>query len=79
MVPTRPAVLEQEPLRQELERPPGLRIEEGTEPTPEHNKLVLSEHMLVYKPGHTPLGHNTKEILVHMLEHTSRPERHSLA
>ena len=55
------------------------RILEDKVLMPERSSSALSEHRLVCKPGHTPLGHNTKEPLVHMLEHTLRPEQHSLA
>lgn len=69
-----------EPLRLVQER--GLRREqrilEDMVLMPVRSRLVLLEHRLVYKPVHMPQGHNMKEPLGHMLEHTSRPEQHSL-
>ena len=58
---------------------PERHIPEGTMKKPEQHSSALSEHRLVYKPEHTPLGQNMKELSVHMLEHTSQPELHSLA
>lgn len=57
---------------------PEQHIPEGTVRKPEQHSSAPSEHRLVYKPGHTPLGHNTKEPSAYMLEHTLRPEQHSL-
>jgi len=69
-----------EPLRlvQERELRREQRILEDMVLMPVRSRLVLLEHRLVYKLGRTPLVHNTKEPLVHMPEHTSRPEQHSL-
>ena len=80
MVRVRPVEPGPEPLRlaQERELRRGQRILEDKVRMPEHSRLVLSEHRLVYKRGHTPRGHNMKEPLVHTLEHTSRREQHSL-
>ena len=78
MVTTRPAVLEQEPLRLEQERPPELNIVEGIVPTPEHNKSELSVHRLAHKPEHTQLERRNLAASAHRREHRLPREQHSL-
>ena len=53
--------------------------QEGKVQKPEQYSSALSEYRLVYKPGHTPPGHNTKELSVHTQEHKPPLEQHSLA
>ena len=77
-VTIRPAVQEQEPLRQEQERPPVLHIAEGTEPTPAHNKSAPLVHRLAHKPEHTLLERRNLAASVHRREHRLPQELHSL-
>jgi len=58
---------------------PALHTQEGKVQKPEQHSLALSKHRLVYKPGHTQSGHNTKELSAHTREHKPPLEQHSLA
>lgn len=79
MVTTRPAVLEQERLRQGQGRPLEQHILEDTVPRPEHNTSELSVHRLAHKPEHTRQVQRNLAASVHRREHRLLPEQHSLA
>ena len=73
MARVQPGELGLEPLSSALHTP------EGKVQKPEQHSLALSKHRLVYKPGQTPSGHNTKELSAHTREHKPPLEQHSLA